>query len=117
MSVIARHSIHLVGSHIHWLLSLDISSFLNPFHTSELSISSLKSNLAKLNVLHSLDFLFIYETVQVSAELISTLEIILSRLRGNSIKFGGVLIICKLDHTKLEPVKAKPFLVSYHILS
>ena len=51
------------------------------------------------------------EAVQVSAELISMLEIILRILRGNIIPFGGVLILCTLEHTQLAPVKGKTFLV------
>ena len=67
-------------------------------------------------MLQALDVLFIDESGQVSSELISTLEIILRILRGNTIPFGGVLIICTLDHTQFLPVKGKPFLVSFHNL-
>ena len=45
------------------------------------------------------------------------LEIILRRLSGDSIPFGGVLIICTLNQTQLAPVKGKPFLVLSHISS
>ena len=68
-------------------------------------------------MLQSLDFLCIDEEVQIYAELMSTLEVILRRLCRNSIPFGGVLIMCTIDHTQLVPVKGKQFLVSYHILS
>ena len=62
-------------------------------------------------------FYFIDKVGQASAELISTLEIILGRLRGNSIASGGVLIIFTPDHTQFLPVKGKQFLISSHILS
>ena len=54
---------------------------------------------------------------EVSTELYSMLEIILRILLGNSIPFGGVVIICTLDHNQLTHVKGIPFLVSYHIFS
>ena len=76
-----------------------------------MSIVKLNLNPVKLNVLQSMDALFMDEAVQVSAELISTLEIILRILRGNIIPFGGVLILCTLEHTQLAPVKGKTFLV------
>ena len=68
-------------------------------------------------MLQSLDFLCIDKEVHIYAELMSTLEVILRRLCRNSIPFGGVLIMCTIDHTQLVPVKGKQFLVSYHILS
>ena len=61
--------------------------------------------------------MFIDEAGQVSAEVLSTLDMILRRIRQNSIPFGGVLIICTLDHTQLRPIRGLPFLVSTHILS
>ena len=70
MSLMARNSAHLGGSHIHQLLSLDVSSFSNSRHTVEFSIVKLKRNLVKLNVLQSLYVLFIDKSGQVSAELI-----------------------------------------------
>ena len=82
-----------------------------------MSIVKLNRNPVHLNVLQSQEFLFIDKSGQVSAELISTLEIILMGLRGNSIPFGDVLIVCTLYHNQLEPVKGKTFLVSSHILS
>ena len=104
-----RRYVNLISSQIHRLFSLDISSFSNPRRIAELSIVKLNQNSVKFNVLQSLDDLFIDKSGQVSAELISTPEIILRILRGNSIPFCCVLIIFTLDHTKLAPVKGKPF--------
>ena len=41
---------------------------------------------------------------------------ILRQTRGSSIPFGGVLILCTIDHTQQAPIRRKPFLVSSLII-
>ena len=54
-----------------------------------------------MNLLTTLDVLFIDKIGQLSAEILSTIEIILQRIRNNSNTFmGGVIIISTLDHTQ-----------------
>ena len=42
---------------------------------------------------------------------------IFRRIRGNDLPFGGILIICTLDHQQLAPIKGLPFLVSSHVIT
>jgi hypothetical protein len=57
------------------------------------------------------------EAGQTSAELLSTLDIILRRVRTNNTFFGGVLLLGTMDHMQLPPVRGLPFLVSSHMMS
>jgi predicted GIY-YIG superfamily endonuclease len=42
---------------------------------------------------------------------------IMRKLRGSDLFFGGVLLICTLDHLQLRPIKGIPFLLSPHIMT
>jgi hypothetical protein len=74
-------------------------------------------NPEMIQVLKVLNVLFIDELGQISAELLSTLDIILRKIRNNNIFFGGLLIIASMDHRQLPPVTGKPFMMSSHVLS
>ena len=39
------------------------------------------------------------------------------KLRGSDLFFGGVLLICTLDHLQLRPIKGLPLLLSPHIMT
>ena len=65
-----------------------------------------------------MDILFVDEIGQLPAEALSAIEIILRRICNNSnVLMAGVVIISTLDHTQLEPVKQRPFLVSSHVIT
>ena len=64
----------------------------------------------------TLDVLFVDEIGQVPADFISVIDIILRRLRDSNIFLGGLLIICTMDHTQIQPINARPFLTSTHII-
>ena len=64
-----------------------------------------------------IDILFIDEIGQLPAELLAVLDIILRRLRDTNIFMGGVIIICTIDHTQLQPVEGRPFLTSSHVIT
>ena len=49
--------------------------------------------------------------------MLSVLEIIFCRVRGNNIFMGGVLIISTMDHTQLQPVNGRPFLLATHVIT
>ena len=61
---------------------------------AEIAIVKLLRMPKKLNVLRSLNILFIDEIGQVSAELLSVLDIILRRIRDSNIFMGGVIDYC-----------------------
>ena len=79
--------------------------------------TSILQNAERLNIIRAIDVLFIDEIGQVPAELLSTIDMIIRRIRESDIIFGGVLIIGTMDHTQLESVNGKPFLLSSIIIT
>ena len=84
---------------------------------AELAIEGLLQNPVTLHTIRMIHILFIDEIGQISSEMLSTLDIILRRIRNSNMFFGGLLIICTLDHKQLPPIKGKPFLISPFVLS
>jgi predicted GIY-YIG superfamily endonuclease len=66
----------------------------------------------ELEYIRSLDVLLIDELGQVSAEMISALDIIFRRVRNNSAFFGGMLVFASMDSMQLRPVEGRPPLLS-----
>ena len=79
-SMLYRRSVHLGGTHIHKLFSLPVNNSLSPQRMVELVILKLLRNPVKHNVLQTINIIFIDEVGQVSAELLSVLDMILRRL-------------------------------------
>ena len=98
-SMISRRSVHLGGIHIHKLSNLPVNNSISSQRIAELAFVKISSNPLKLNVLQTSNILFIDEAGQVLAELLLVLDMIFQRIRNNSIPFGGVLILCTMDHT------------------
>ena len=84
---------------------------------AELAIMKLLSNPTKLDFLRSVDILFFDEMGQVSALLMSILDMILRKVRHNNIFMGGVLLVFSMDHTQIQPIGGRPFLTSSNIVS
>ena len=72
---------------------------------AEIAIIRLLHDPKKLNLLR---ILLKNEIGQLSSELLSGLDI-LRRIQDTNIFMGGVVIICTLDHTQLQPAKGRPF--------
>ena len=53
---------------------------------------------------------------QISSELLDVLDIILRRVRNNDTFLGGMMILCTMDHTQLQPINGRPFLTSVHVI-
>ena len=90
---------------------------MSPYQIAELAILRLSRYPEKLNVLMVLDVIFFDEIGQLPAETFSAIEIILRRVRKNDIFLGGVLLISTMDHTQLQPVTGRPFLLSTHVIT
>ena len=86
-SIMAHRSVHLGKSHIHCLSAMDVKDYLSPQRGSERSIINCKKDPVKENALQSLHVLFLDEAGQVSAELLSMMDMILRRIRGNDLPF------------------------------
>ena len=110
-SVMSRRSVFLGSKHIDHLFGLPFSKLnLSPYQIAENAISKLYRYPEKINLLRAMDILFIDEIGQLPAETLSTIEIILRRIRNHSNVFmGGIIIISTLDHTQLKPVNGRPF--------
>ena len=107
----------LGGTYIYKLIELPCKGNPNLHRLVELAIIDMHRNPGWILILTSLNILFIDEIGQITAELLSTLDIILRRIRRNNTFFGGLLIISTMDHKQLPSVKGIPFLVSSHIIS
>ena len=109
----------LGGIHLHRLFAMLARKKGNPYRLAELAMDKLsrKTNLGYLHILLTVDVLIIDECGQLSADQLSTLDIILRNLRNNSIPFGGVLIFGTMDHTQLGAIGGWPFLLSSHVLT
>lgn len=117
-SVMSKRSVFLGSKHIDHLFSLPFSKRnMSPYQMSNDAFSRLQRYPEKLNLLRSLDVLFIDEIGQLPAEVLSAIEITLRRVRDSKVFMGGVLIISTMDHTQLQPVQGKPFLLSTHVIT
>ena len=94
-----------------------MKTYLTLHQVAELAIEGLLRNPVSLQILKQINVLFVDEIGQISSEMLSTLDIILRRIRNSNIYLGGLLFICTLDHKQLPPIKGKPFLTSPHVLS
>ena len=112
-----RRSVFLGGKHIHILFGIPAEKNISSHRKAELAITKLLRDPKKINLLRMIDILFIDEIGQLPAELLAVLDIILRRLRDTNIFMGGVIIICTIDHTQLQPVEGRPFLTSSHVIT
>ena len=87
----------------------------NPCRFAELAIAHLMRSAKHLEYIRSLDVLLIDELGQVSAEMLSALDIIFRRVRNNCSFFGGMLVFGSMDAMQLRPVEGRPPLVSPHM--
>ena len=116
-ALMAQRSVHLGGLHLHKLFHLPVKRMASCHSVSESEIQGLLRNPVSLNILKMVDIIFLDEIGQVSAEVLSSLDLILRKIRDNNIFLGGVLFICTLDHAQLQPIEGRPFLVSPMTLS
>ena len=116
-AIMSKRAIQLGGIHIHKLFCLPGHNKFTLHRLAEIALISLQLKIERFRFLQLLNVIFIDEIGQVSSELVSTLDIILRKLRNNDIFFGGLLIISTIDYKQLAPIKGKPFLTSPHILS
>ena len=116
-AMMCKRALQLGGIHVHQLFMLPVEEALTPHRKAELAILKLLRNPKKIDFVRTLDVIFFDEMGQVSSEYLSTLDIILRKVRGSNVFFGGILIIFTMDHTQLQPVEGRPFLTSCHILS
>jgi hypothetical protein len=116
-AMMANRSVFLGTKHIDWLFCLPFEKNHSAYKTAETVIAYVMQKQERLNILRTLDILFIDEIGQVPAELLSVIDIILRRVRESQVVFGGVHIVGTMDHTQLQPVSGRPFLLSSLIIT
>ena len=117
-SVMSRCSVFLGGTNIDHMFCLPFDNKdVSPYWIAELDITIIKCFPEKVNMLLILDVLFLDEIGQLPVEVLSTLDIILQRVRNTDIFMGGVIIISTMDHTQLQPINGIPFLISTQFIT
>ena len=90
---------------------------MNNHIKTELAIIQILRKPKTLQLILCLDVLICDEMEQLSADFLVVVDIILRRLRENSLYLGGLLAICTLDHLQIQSIERRPFLISTHIIS
>lgn len=116
-SVMSERSIELGGIHLSKMFCIPTDKMKSPSMISEKAVCTLLRNPKQFSLLQKMEVLAIDEFGQVSAELLSVLDIILRTIRKNSLFMGGVYIIATMDNMQLPPVNGRPPLLSPHMLS
>jgi len=115
-AMMANRSLQLGGSHWHKILNLPIERNLSTHRRAELAILKLLQDPTKLDFIRTFKTLCCDEMRQVSSEMLATIDIIFRRIRNSEIYLGGILIICSMDCTQIQPVEGRPFLTSARII-
>ena len=78
-SLMARRSVHLGGIHLHKIFQLPVNANFNLHRVAEVALQSLLRHPVLLNTLKMIDVLFLDEVGQILSEMLTCLDIILSR--------------------------------------
>ena len=78
----SKRAIQLGGMHIHKMFCLPGHNKFTLYRLAEIALISLFTKIERYRILQVLNIIFIDEIGQVSSELISTLDIILRKLRN-----------------------------------
>jgi predicted GIY-YIG superfamily endonuclease len=115
-ALMAERASTLGGTYIHRLFCIPPNNY-TPQRLAEVAINRILRRPVVLQYLLILDVLGWDEAGQNPAQLLATCDIIMRKLRGSDLFFGGVLLLCTLDHLQLRPIKGLPFLLSPHIVT
>jgi len=111
-AAMAEHAISLGGKHIHHLFCIPGENVGNFHQLIDRSIHGLNQNPERLQFLRTLDVLCIDEMGYLSAELLNGMDTVLRYIRGRSSFMGDVLVLSTMDPLQLQPIRAKPALLS-----
>jgi len=111
-AVMCERAQQLGGIHFARFCKFPAGKMVNPCRLAELAIANLMRSPTELEYIRSLDVLLIDEMGQISAEMLSALDIIFRRVRNNSSFFGGMLVFASMDALQLRPVDGRPPLLS-----
>ena len=112
----AKRANQLGGTHWHKLFYIPTEKNLSVHRRSEIALIEIMRNEKTKHTLLALDMLICDEIGQLADNFIATIDIIMRRLRNNSLYLGGLLILCTLDHTQIQAIDGRPFLTSSNII-
>jgi hypothetical protein len=116
-AVMSERASQLGGIHISRLMSIPVRKGASPGRIAEMAFLELLKTPERLGLLRRMDVLFIDEFGAVSAELLSTMDMIMRRVRNSSQFMGGILVMGTYDYLQLPPVEGRPPLLSPHMLT
>ena len=111
-AILAERALLLGGQHIHRLIRLPVKPRYSVHRLAELAVINLLKNPDAMEFLCKLDVIYMDEMGQISAELLSIIDIIMRKVRGSSLFMGGILVVGTIDHLQLLPIDGLPFLIS-----
>jgi predicted GIY-YIG superfamily endonuclease len=103
------------GTHFHRLLCAPTKRNLTPQRFAELSVLKIMKDPVTQHLIKRIDFLVFDEFGQLSAGLLSAMEIIFRRVRENHEFMGGSALIGTIDDRQIRPIDGRPVLLSPHM--
>ena len=104
-------------NHMHKIFFLDVENNLSPHRMAYISIQNPMIIPLPFEIFQIIDVLFLEKSGNLSAWILLVIDVILCKVHGINIPFGGLLINFTMEHCKLYPVRGKPFLVFSFIIS
>ena len=102
--LMGKRGAELGGRHLAVLFKYPTQHGLSTTEMAEKCVYSLTKDPKLFALLNVLDALCIDEIGQLSTQHLIVLHLTLCRIRQNYQPFGGIIIICTLDHLQLQPI-------------
>ena len=117
MSWTSERARKLGGNHLHLVFPLEVSSANVLFSQSiaEQCLGRLQADALKQSLLKRTDVFVIEEIGMISAEYFVALDNVLRRVKGNSLPWGGTLMLSCGDGKQLPPIKGRPIWASVNM--
>ena len=106
-SFVSERAQELAGDHVNFMFGIVACEKLTVGQMAERAISQLYRKPDKMHLLQTLDILGLDELGSMSAEYVCIIDIILRYVRESNKPFGGLLLICTLDHLQIDPCSGK----------
>jgi hypothetical protein len=115
-ALMAERAQSLGGEHLNRVFCIPVNNQCNTSRLAELALIRMEKHPKRLEFLKTLDVLHFDEFGQLSAELLSVMDVIMRKIRKNGCFMGGVLLIASLDIAHLSPVRGRPPIMSPHMM-
>ena len=110
--VLGERSNELGGNHIHKLFGFSTQHNLSPNKMAEHAIVKLLKKGQYYALLKTADIIFIDELGQVSAQMLSAMDMVMRHIRDSSRFFGGCIVMATMDVLQLQPIDGLPPVMS-----